>query len=43
MAEVDARPSDALALAVRSGVPIYAADAVLAQAALGGDAGDRGR
>jgi bifunctional DNase/RNase len=37
--EVDARPSDALALAVRSGVPIFAANAVLAQAALGGDAG----
>lgn len=30
--EVDSRPSDALALAVRSGVPIYAADAVLEQA-----------
>ena len=39
VAEVDARPSDALALAVRSGVPIYAAPSVLAQAALGGDAG----
>ena len=39
VAEVDARPSDALALAVRSGVPIYAATSVLAQAALGGDAG----
>ena len=37
--EVDARPSDALALAVRSEVPIFAADAVLEQAALGGDAG----
>jgi bifunctional DNase/RNase len=35
--EVDARPSDALALAVRSSVPIYAAEEVLAQAALGGD------
>ncbi|HJW22393.1 MAG TPA: bifunctional nuclease family protein [Candidatus Limnocylindrales bacterium] len=35
--EVDARPSDALALAVRTDVPIYAAEAVLAQAALGGD------
>jgi bifunctional DNase/RNase len=35
--EVDARPSDALALAVRTEVPIYAAEAVLAQAALGGD------
>jgi bifunctional DNase/RNase len=37
--EVDARPSDALALAVRAEVPIFAADAVLEQAALGGDAG----
>ena len=37
--EVDARPSDALALAVRAGVRIFAADAVLAQPALGGDAG----
>ena len=37
--EVDARPSDALALAVRSGVRIFAADAVLDQAALGGDGG----
>ena len=37
--EVDARPSDALALAVRSGVRIFAADAVLEQAALGGDGG----
>ena len=37
--EVDARPSDALALAVRSGVRIFAADAVLEQAALGGDRG----
>jgi bifunctional DNase/RNase len=35
--EVDARPSDALALAVRTEVPIFAAEAVLAQAALGGD------
>ena len=35
--EVDARPSDALALAVRAGVRIFAADAVLEQAALGGD------
>ena len=44
--EVDARPSDALALAVRSKVPIFAAEAVLEQAALGGDGGivdDRGR
>ena len=37
--EVDARPSDALALAVRAGVRIFAADAVLEQAALGGDRG----
>jgi bifunctional DNase/RNase len=35
--EVDARPSDALALAVRSAVRIYAAEAVLEQAALGGE------
>ncbi|HYL40130.1 MAG TPA: bifunctional nuclease family protein [Candidatus Binatus sp.] len=35
--EVDARPSDALALAVRAEVPIFAAEEVLAQAALGGD------
>ena len=38
-AEVDARPSDALALAVRSGARIFAAEAVLAQAALGADRG----
>ena len=37
--EVDARPSDALALAVRAGVRIFAADAVLEQAALGGAGG----
>ena len=35
--EVDARPSDALALAVRTEVSIYAADEVLAQAALAAD------
>ena len=35
--EVDARPSDALALAVRAEVSIYAADDVLAQAALAAD------
>ncbi len=35
--EVDARPSDALALAVRVEAPIYAAEEVLAQAALGMD------
>jgi len=33
--EVDARPSDALALAVRVGIRIFAAEAVLEQAALG--------
>ncbi len=37
--EVDSRPSDALALAVRSGVRIFAAEAVLDQAGLGGDSG----
>ena len=37
--EVDARPSDALALAVRRGVRIYASVAVLDQAALGADGG----
>lgn len=36
--EIDARPSDAIALAVRLGAPIYAAEAVLEQAALGADA-----
>lgn len=35
--EVDARPSDALALAVRAEVSIYAAEDVLAQAALAAD------
>jgi uncharacterized protein len=35
--EVDARPSDALALAVRGDVPIFAAEGVLEQAALGVD------
>jgi len=35
--EIDARPSDALALAVRGDVPIFAAEGVLEQAALGGD------
>ncbi|HEY7523645.1 MAG TPA: bifunctional nuclease family protein [Candidatus Limnocylindrales bacterium] len=35
--EVDSRPSDALALAVRSGVRIFAAEAVLDQAGLGAD------
>jgi hypothetical protein len=37
--EVDARPSDSLALAVRSGARIFAAEAVLDQAALGADSG----
>src|SRR3712207_722935 len=37
--EIDSRPSDALALAVRSGVRIFAAEAVLDQAALGADSG----
>ncbi|HEU0235610.1 MAG TPA: bifunctional nuclease family protein [Candidatus Limnocylindrales bacterium] len=36
--EIDSRPSDALALAVRSGIRIFAAEAVLDQAGLGGDA-----
>jgi uncharacterized protein len=35
--EVDSRPSDALALAVRAGGRIFAAEAVLEQAALGAD------
>jgi uncharacterized protein len=35
--ELDARPSDALALAVRTGVRILASEAVLDQAGLGGD------
>lgn len=38
-AEVDARPSDALALAVRIGAPIFAAPSVLDQAGLGADGG----
>jgi bifunctional DNase/RNase len=37
--EVDARPSDALALAVRTGVRIFASVAVLDRAALGADGG----
>ena len=32
--DIDARPSDAIALAVRAGVPIYATDAVLDRAAV---------
>jgi bifunctional DNase/RNase len=35
--EMDSRPSDALALAVRTGVRIYAAEDVLEQAGLGAD------
>ena len=38
--EVDARPSDALALAVRAEVAILAAETVLEQAAIGSDPGD---
>ena len=37
MFEIDSRPSDALALAVRTGGRIFASEAVLEQAALGGD------
>ena len=37
--EVDARPSDALALAVRVGAPIFAVPSVLDQAGLGADGG----
>jgi uncharacterized protein len=37
--EVDARPSDALALAVRAGGRIFASETVLEQAALGADGG----
>jgi bifunctional DNase/RNase len=42
--EIDSRPSDALALAVRTGGRIFASEAVLEQAALGseGGAGDEG-
>jgi uncharacterized protein len=38
--EIDSRPSDALALAVRTGGRIFAAESVLEQAALGGDTGE---
>ena len=38
--EIDSRPSDALALAVRTGGRIFASEAVLEQAALGGDAAE---
>jgi bifunctional DNase/RNase len=37
LVELDARPSDALALAVRMDAPIFAAEAVLTRAALGAD------
>jgi len=40
--EVDARPSDALALAVRAGGRIFALESVLDQAALGADGGEEG-
>jgi bifunctional DNase/RNase len=32
--EIDSRPSDAIAIAVRSGAPIYAADAVIEESAI---------
>ena len=32
--EIDSRPSDALALAVRSGAPIFAADEVITESAI---------
>ena len=32
--EIDSRPSDAIALAVRSGAPIFAADEVIAESAI---------
>jgi uncharacterized protein len=38
--EIDARPSDAIAIAVRLGVPIFAAESVLDQAALGAEAAE---
>jgi bifunctional DNase/RNase len=38
--EIDSRPSDALALAVRTGVRIYAAEAVLERAGVEGDHDD---
>jgi len=38
--EIDSRPSDALALAVRTGGRIFASEAVLEQAALGADAAE---
>lgn len=41
--EIDARPSDAIALAVRAGVPIYATDAVMERAAVAPEADDEER
>lgn len=38
--EIDARPSDAIALAVRLGAPIFAAASVLDRAALGADSAE---
>jgi hypothetical protein len=32
--EIDSRPSDAIALAVRAGAPIFAADEVIAESAI---------
>ena len=32
--EIDSRPSDAIALAVRSGAPIFAADEVISESAI---------
>ena len=40
--EVDARPSDALAIAVRTESPIYCAESVLARAALSADPDEEG-
>ncbi len=40
--EIDSRPSDALALAVRAGVRIYAAESVLEQAGLGPEGSEGG-
>ncbi|MCU0483985.1 MAG: bifunctional nuclease family protein [Chloroflexi bacterium] len=40
--EVDSRPSDALALAVRTGARVFAADAVLEQAGVSGEGGHEG-
>jgi bifunctional DNase/RNase len=42
MLEIDSRPSDALALAVRLGTPIFAAPEVLEQAGLGAEAAAEG-